>query len=71
MININLKKRVPRHPGGTSDMLAAGWGRVVNISSSSTQTGSPKMAHYVASKGGVIGFTKALAREYSEQGINV
>lgn len=53
------------------DMLAAGWGRIVNISSSSTQTGSPSMAHYVASKGGVIGFTKALAIEYAAKGITV
>ena len=44
------------------DMLAAGWGRIVTISSSSAQSGAPNMAHYVASKGGVIGLTKALAR---------
>ncbi len=69
MININLKSVFLVTQVVLPDMLAAGWGRVVNISSSSTQTGSPKMAHYVASKGGVIGFTKALAREYSEKGI--
>ena len=44
------------------DMLAAGWGRIVTISSSSAQSGAARMAHYVASKGGVIGLTKALAR---------
>jgi len=53
------------------DMLAAGWGRVVNISSSSAQTGSARMAHYVASKGGVIGMTKALAMEFADKGITV
>lgn len=53
------------------DMLAAGWGRIVNISSSSAQTGAPAMAHYAASKGGVIGLTKALAVEYAGQGITV
>ena len=37
------------------DMLAAGWGRIVTISSSSAQSGAPNMTHYVASKGGVIG----------------
>lgn len=51
------------------DMVEAGWGRIVNISSSSAQSGSPNMAHYVAAKGGVIGFTKALAMEFAEQGI--
>jgi len=53
------------------DMLAAGWGRIVNISSSSAQTGAPAMAHYAASKGGVIGLTKALAMEYADKGITV
>jgi NAD(P)-dependent dehydrogenase (short-subunit alcohol dehydrogenase family) len=53
------------------DMLAASWGRIVTISSSSAQSGTARMAHYVASKGGVIGLTKALAIEYAPQGITV
>jgi NAD(P)-dependent dehydrogenase (short-subunit alcohol dehydrogenase family) len=53
------------------DMLAAGWGRIVTISSSSAQSGTARMAHYVASKGGVIGLTKALAVEYAPNGITV
>ena len=53
------------------DMLAAGWGRVINISSSSTQTGAARMVHYVASKGGVVGFTRALAMEFAASGITV
>jgi 2-hydroxycyclohexanecarboxyl-CoA dehydrogenase len=53
------------------DMRAAGWGRIINISSSSAQTGAPRMAHYAASKGGVIGFTKALAIELAATGITV
>lgn len=53
------------------DMLAAGWGRIINISSSSAQAGSPFHAHYAASKGGVIGFTKGLALEYAARGITV
>ena len=52
-----------------ADMLAAGWGRIVTISSSSAQSGAPNMAHYVASKGGVIGLTKAFARELASKGI--
>ena len=44
------------------DMTAEGWGRIVTVSSSSAQSGAPNMAHYVASKGGVIGLTKAFAR---------
>ncbi|WP_425542469.1 SDR family NAD(P)-dependent oxidoreductase [Sphingomonas oligophenolica] len=53
------------------DMLAAGWGRIINITSSSTQSGSFGQAHYVASKGGLLGLTKALALEYAPTGITV
>jgi len=54
-----------------SDMIEAGWGRIVNISSSSAHGGQPLMTHYVASKAGVIGLTKALALEFGPQGITV
>jgi 2-hydroxycyclohexanecarboxyl-CoA dehydrogenase len=52
-------------------MLDAGWGRIVNISSSSAQGGQQFMTHYVASKAGMIGFTKALALELGPKGITV
>src|SRR6516165_3913152 len=39
------------------DMIDAGWGRIVMISSSSAQRGSPKMAHYAASKGALLSLT--------------
>ncbi|OBG66714.1 MULTISPECIES: SDR family NAD(P)-dependent oxidoreductase [unclassified Mycobacterium] len=53
------------------DMVDARWGRIVMISSSSAQRGSPFAAHYAASKGGVITLTKSLAREYAPYGITV
>jgi 2-hydroxycyclohexanecarboxyl-CoA dehydrogenase len=53
------------------DMLEAGWGRVVLISSSSAQRGAPGMAHYAASKGGVIALSKTLALEYATTGVTV
>jgi len=53
------------------DMVAAGWGRIVNISSSSAQSGQPYMVHYVTSKAGLIGLTKALALELGPKGITV
>ena len=53
------------------DMVEEGWGRIVNISSSSAHGGQPLMTHYVAAKAGVIGFTKALALELGPQGITV
>jgi 2-hydroxycyclohexanecarboxyl-CoA dehydrogenase len=53
------------------DMLEARWGRMVTVSSSSAQSGAPRMAHYVAAKAGVIGLTKALALDVARHGITV
>ncbi|MEV0708403.1 SDR family NAD(P)-dependent oxidoreductase [Nocardia aurea] len=53
------------------DMIASGWGRIVNISSSSTHSGQPYMAHYVSSKSGVVGLTKSLALEFGPKGVTV
>jgi NAD(P)-dependent dehydrogenase (short-subunit alcohol dehydrogenase family) len=53
------------------DMIEAGWGRIVNISSSSTHSGQPFMAPYVAAKSAVNGLTKSLALEYGPDGITV
>lgn len=46
-------------------------GSIVNIASATFFSGSPLWAHYVASKGGVIGLTRALAREVGDYGIRV
>jgi NAD(P)-dependent dehydrogenase (short-subunit alcohol dehydrogenase family) len=53
------------------DMVAAGWGRIVNISSSSTHSGVPYMSAYVAAKSAVNSLTKSLALEYGPAGITV
>jgi 2-hydroxycyclohexanecarboxyl-CoA dehydrogenase len=53
------------------DMTEAGWGRIVNIASSSAQTGSILHTHYSATKGAVIAFTRSLAREIGSKGITV
>ena len=52
-------------------MIDEGWGRIVNISSSSAHSGQQYMTHYVAAKAGVIGFTKSLALELGPKGITV
>ena len=52
-------------------MLGAGWGRIINISSSSTHSGTPMKSHYVAAKSGVNGLTKSLALEYGPKGVTV
>ena len=53
------------------DMVDSGWGRIVNISSSSTHSGQQFMTAYVAAKSAVNGLTKSLALEYGPSGITV
>jgi pyridoxal 4-dehydrogenase len=52
-------------------MRDAGYGRIVNIASNVILAGTPNLAHYVASKGGVFAFTRALAREIGKYGVTV
>lgn len=71
LIDVNLNGTFHCAQAAIPDMLAAGWGRIVMISSSSAQRGSPGMAHYAASKGALISLTRSLAREYGAAGITV
>ena len=52
-------------------MQAKGRGKIVNISSSRVWEGTPNRLHYTTSKAGVIGFTRALAREVGHLNITV
>ena len=52
-------------------MKAQGKGKIINISSSTFFKGVPNYIHYTTSKGGVVGFTRSLARELGEHGIRV
>ena len=71
VMTINLKSMLVVTQAVLPDMLEAQWGRIINISSSSAQTGSARMTAYAASKGGVIAFTKSLAQELAATGITV
>jgi 2-hydroxycyclohexanecarboxyl-CoA dehydrogenase len=71
IIDVNLTGTFHCCQVALPDMVEAKWGRIVLISSSSAQRGTPFAAHYAASKGGVIVLTKALAREYASLGITV
>ncbi|MET0716116.1 MAG: SDR family NAD(P)-dependent oxidoreductase [Mycetocola sp.] len=71
VIDINLTGVFHTLQAAVADMLDAKWGRIVTISSHAGQSGGPQQAHYSASKGGVIGMTKSLAREFAPHGITV
>jgi 3-oxoacyl-(acyl-carrier-protein) reductase len=53
------------------EMAERGWGRVINISSVIGEVGNFGQANYAAAKAALIGFTKALAREYARKGVTV
>jgi 2-hydroxycyclohexanecarboxyl-CoA dehydrogenase len=69
MLRINLKGTFIATQVVIPDMIAARWGRIINISSSSAQSGAAKMAHYSSSKGGMIAFTRTIAQEFGEYAI--
>jgi NAD(P)-dependent dehydrogenase (short-subunit alcohol dehydrogenase family) len=71
VIDVNLNGVFHCTQAVLPDMLDAGWGRIVNISSSSTHSGTRNMSHYVAAKSAVNGLTKSLALEYGPAGITV
>jgi NAD(P)-dependent dehydrogenase (short-subunit alcohol dehydrogenase family) len=71
VINVNLHGVFHCIQAVLPDMIEAGWGRIVNISSSSTHSGTPYMSHYVSAKSAVNGLTKSLALEYGPAGITV
>ena len=68
---INLTGTFNCVQAAVSDMIEAGWGRVVTISSAAGQSAAPGQADYVASKGGVIALTRGLAAEFAGNGITV
>ncbi len=71
MLAVNLSGTFHCLQAAVPDMIGQHWGRIVTISSSSAQSGTRRMAHYVASKGGVIALTKALALDLAKHGITV
>ena len=63
VVRVNLDGLYLMCRAGSELMRKGGYGRIVNFSSNSIFAGTPNMAHYVASKGGVLTFTRALATE--------
>jgi len=71
VMSINLDAAFLTTSAFIPGMKRRGWGRIVNMASSTFGTVVTDYAHYVASKGGVIGFTRALASEFGPFGITV
>lgn len=71
VVAINLRGPFQCCQAVVPDMIEAQWGRIVNISSSSAQTGNARQTHYSASKGGLISLTRSLAKELGRKGITV
>lgn len=71
VVGVNVKGMWQCAKAVVPHMKTSGWGRIVNIASTTFWEGVPMTVHYVASKGAVIGFSRSLARELSNTGINV
>jgi 2-hydroxycyclohexanecarboxyl-CoA dehydrogenase len=71
MLAINLKGNYHVTQSVVPDMIAQSWGRIINFSSISAQTGAGDMVHYAAAKGGVIAMTRSLAMALGSKGITV
>ena len=71
MLNVNLNGVFRCSKLAAPHMIERGAGKIVNISSVTFFLGMQPMTHYVSSKGGIIGFTRSLARELGPHGIHV
>jgi 3-oxoacyl-[acyl-carrier protein] reductase len=71
VMNVNLRGTFLCCRFMLGHMLERGGGRIINVASQIGQVGEPGLTHYSASKGGVIAFTKALAREVAARGVLV
>ena len=71
VLNINLNSVFNVTRQLVDDMLAQGWGRVINMSSVTAQKGQFGQTNYAAAKAGMHGFTKSLAQETASKGITV
>jgi 3-oxoacyl-[acyl-carrier protein] reductase len=71
VIETNLYGTINFSRAAVHGLIRQPWGRIVNVTSVSGQTGLPGQTNYSASKAGIIGFTKALAKEVAKYGVTV
>ena len=71
VIDINLRGTFLCSKYALKPMMRGGWGRIVSLASIAGVIGNPGQTNYSASKGGIIAFSKSLAREVGSRGITV
>jgi NAD(P)-dependent dehydrogenase (short-subunit alcohol dehydrogenase family) len=69
VMSVNLDAMFLLTKAFSPGMRKRGWGRIVNIASDTVSLTVPDFVHYIASKGGVIGFTRAIATEFAANGV--
>jgi 3-hydroxybutyrate dehydrogenase len=70
-IAVNLSGTFLCMRAAVPDMIAGGWGRIINIASIAGKTGAPYIAAYSASKHGILGLTRSVALELAAKGVTV
>ena len=70
-IDVNVMGTVYFSKAVLPGMLERGWGRIVNVASVAGVYGNANMVHYSATKGAILSFTKALAKEVADRGVTV
>ena len=71
VLSVNLDSMFLMTKAFADGMRQRKWGRIINIASDTVSLLVPNLVHYISSKAGVIGFTRSLATEFGEHGVNV
>ena len=71
VLNVNLNSAMVLMRGALKQMMKLRWGRIINISSVVGSIGNPGQANYAASKAGLVGISKSVAKEVASRGVTV
>ena len=71
VMNVNLKASMILMRAALKRMIKTRWGRIINVTSVVASIGNPGQANYVASKAGLVGVSKSVAKEVANRGVTV